>query len=107
MLAADKIYFTNQEGKTTIVAAGPEFKIIATNTLPGGDDGPSPFIYDEQKRRWVGNPSKAVKVTQYMNSLKKRKARSGEQAKSMRALTKEDMKKILEMMAAGRAFHSA
>jgi outer membrane protein assembly factor BamB len=35
LLADGKIYITNEEGVTTIVAAGPEYKLLATNALDG------------------------------------------------------------------------
>ena len=28
-----KLYFTNESGVTTVLAAGPEFKVLATNEL--------------------------------------------------------------------------
>lgn len=31
-----KVYVTNEECTTTVLAAGPEFKVLATNKLPGG-----------------------------------------------------------------------
>ena len=34
VLADGKIYITNEDGVTTVLAAGPEFKILATNALP-------------------------------------------------------------------------
>jgi hypothetical protein len=58
------------------------------------EDNLSNFGYDEQSRRWVGNPSKSSKVINYMTSLKKRKAKTGEQAKTMRAITSEDLKHL-------------
>lgn len=36
LLADGRIYATGEDGKTTVVAAGPEFKILGTNQLPGG-----------------------------------------------------------------------
>ena len=36
ILADGKIYFCNEEGKTTVIAAGREFKKLAENTLGGG-----------------------------------------------------------------------
>ena len=36
LLADGKIYVTNEDGVTTVVTAGPAFKILATNKLPGG-----------------------------------------------------------------------
>ncbi|MBN2310558.1 MAG: PQQ-binding-like beta-propeller repeat protein [Candidatus Hydrogenedentes bacterium] len=36
LLGDGKLYVTNEDGVTTVVAAGPEFKVLATNTLPGG-----------------------------------------------------------------------
>ncbi|MCX5770747.1 MAG: PQQ-binding-like beta-propeller repeat protein [Candidatus Hydrogenedentes bacterium] len=34
ILADGKIYITNEEGVTSVMAAGPEFKLLAKNTLP-------------------------------------------------------------------------
>ena len=31
-----RIFFLSEEGKTTVVAAKPEFKVLATNQLDGG-----------------------------------------------------------------------
>ena len=31
----DKLFFTNDQGQTFVVAAGREFKLLRTNTLPG------------------------------------------------------------------------
>ncbi len=44
--AAGKIYFSNQDGRTFVVAADDEFELLATNTL---DDGcmASPAVYDK------------------------------------------------------------
>lgn len=36
LLADGRIYATGEDGKTTIVAAGPEFKILGSNQLSGG-----------------------------------------------------------------------
>ncbi len=35
ILAGGKIYILNEKGVTTVVTAGPEFKILATNELDG------------------------------------------------------------------------
>ncbi len=35
VLADGKVYLTNEDGVTTVFAAGPKFNVIATNTLPG------------------------------------------------------------------------
>ena len=35
IVADGKVYVTNEAGETTVLAAGPEFKVIAANTLPG------------------------------------------------------------------------
>jgi outer membrane protein assembly factor BamB len=35
LLAGGKLYVTNESGVTTILAAGPEFKVLATNELDG------------------------------------------------------------------------
>ena len=46
LLAAGKIYFPSQDGRTFVVAAEDEFNLLATNTL---DDGcmASPAVYDK------------------------------------------------------------
>lgn len=36
LLAAGKLYVTNESGVTTVLAAGPEYKALATNELDGG-----------------------------------------------------------------------
>ncbi len=36
ILADGKIYFTNEDAVTAVVAAGPEFRLLATNELVGG-----------------------------------------------------------------------
>jgi outer membrane protein assembly factor BamB len=36
VLADGKLYITNEAGATTVLAAGPEFKVLATNELDGG-----------------------------------------------------------------------
>ena len=33
LLADGKLYITNESGVTTVLAAGPEFKVLATNAL--------------------------------------------------------------------------
>jgi outer membrane protein assembly factor BamB len=33
LLADGKLYVTNESGVTTVLAAGPQFKVLATNTL--------------------------------------------------------------------------
>lgn len=35
LLADGKLYITNEDGVTTVLAAGPEFKVVATNEVPG------------------------------------------------------------------------
>src|SRR4051794_35241344 len=55
------------------------------------DDTPQNYTYDSQRGAWIGNPSKAKKVVQYMKSLNKRKAKAGVKAKSVRAITQEDI----------------
>lgn len=35
LLADGKLYITNEDGVTTVLAAGPEFQVLATNELPG------------------------------------------------------------------------
>jgi len=32
---AGRIYFANEEGETAVIAAGPEFKVLARNSLAG------------------------------------------------------------------------
>jgi len=49
------------------------------------------YAYNEQLGRWVGNPSKAKIVTQYIHSLKKRKALAGVKPNSVRAITQDDL----------------
>jgi len=34
LLADGKVYVTNEEGVTTVLAAGPEYKVLATNSIP-------------------------------------------------------------------------
>jgi len=58
------------------------------------NDAAQYFCYSPQLDKWVGNPSKDRKVSQYMRSLKRRKALVGETAKSARAITCEDMKAL-------------
>ena len=36
VLADGKVYITNEAGVTTVLAAGPEYKVLATNELDGG-----------------------------------------------------------------------
>jgi hypothetical protein len=36
LLADGKLYITNESGITTVLAAGPEFKVLATNTVEDG-----------------------------------------------------------------------
>ena len=38
-----RVYFASA-GKSYVLEAGPKFKVLAENTLPGGDDGPSPAV---------------------------------------------------------------
>ena len=35
-MADGRIYFFSEEGKTSVIAAGREFRKLAENTLPGG-----------------------------------------------------------------------
>ncbi len=35
LLADGKLYITNEDGVTTVLAAGPEFKVLAANEVPG------------------------------------------------------------------------
>ncbi|MGI6458505.1 MAG: PQQ-binding-like beta-propeller repeat protein [Candidatus Hydrogenedentales bacterium] len=35
LLADGKLYFTNEDGVTTVLAAGPKYELLATNELPG------------------------------------------------------------------------
>ena len=35
MLADGKLYVVNEDGVTTVLQAGPEFKVLATNELDG------------------------------------------------------------------------
>lgn len=54
------------------------------------DNPTAEFAFDSQQQKWIGNPCKSKKVRQYIRSLKHRKARAGEKAKSMCAITQED-----------------
>jgi outer membrane protein assembly factor BamB len=36
ILAGDRVYFFSEDGRTFILQAGPEFKVLATNTLGDG-----------------------------------------------------------------------
>src|SRR4029077_11027161 len=36
VLADGKVYITNEAGVTTVLATGPEYKVLATNELDGG-----------------------------------------------------------------------
>lgn len=36
LMAGDRLYFQNEEGKTTVLAASDEFKVLAENQLEGG-----------------------------------------------------------------------
>ncbi len=36
VLAGGRIYWTNEESETTVIAAGPEYKVLAKNKLDGG-----------------------------------------------------------------------
>ncbi|RUS27056.1 hypothetical protein BC938DRAFT_483767, partial [Jimgerdemannia flammicorona] len=49
------------------------------------------FEYDETQQKWVGNPTQSEDVRRYIRSLRRRKARRGEAAESVRALTPNDM----------------
>jgi outer membrane protein assembly factor BamB len=44
LLADDKLYVTNESGVTTVLAAGPQFKVLATNELDGGYTLSSPAV---------------------------------------------------------------
>jgi outer membrane protein assembly factor BamB len=44
VLADGKVYIVNEAGTTTVLAAGPEFKVLATNELDGGYTLSSPAI---------------------------------------------------------------
>ncbi|HLM24503.1 MAG TPA: hypothetical protein VK274_05560 [Pyrinomonadaceae bacterium] len=46
VLADGKIYVTNEEGVTTVVAAGPKFEVLAENPLNGESCLSSPAISD-------------------------------------------------------------
>lgn len=58
------------------------------------DDTPKHYSYSHQLGQWVGNPAKARKVTQYMRSLQKRKAKAGETPNSVRCIRTEDLKAL-------------
>ena len=36
MLAAGRLYFCNENGQTTVIEAGPQFKVLAENILADG-----------------------------------------------------------------------
>lgn len=46
VLADGKLYITNEDCTTTVVAAGPEFKILGSNELDGGYTLSTPVIVD-------------------------------------------------------------
>jgi outer membrane protein assembly factor BamB len=48
VLADGKLYIINEDAVTTVLAAGPEFKILATNILDGGFTISSPAISGKQ-----------------------------------------------------------
>ena len=48
VLADGKIYIVNEAGTTTVLAAGPEFKVLATNELDSGYTLSSPAISGSQ-----------------------------------------------------------
>ncbi|RUS32950.1 hypothetical protein BC938DRAFT_473715, partial [Jimgerdemannia flammicorona] len=52
------------------------------------------FEYDETQQKWVGNPTQSEDVRRYIRSLRQRKARRGEAAESVRALTPNDMDEL-------------
>ena len=48
VLADGKLYITNESGVTTVLAAGPEFKVLATNELDGSYTLSSLAVSDKQ-----------------------------------------------------------
>ena len=48
ILADDKLYITNEYAVTTVIAAGPAFKVLATNELDGSYTLSSPAVSDSQ-----------------------------------------------------------
>ncbi|KAI0691883.1 hypothetical protein C8T65DRAFT_541761, partial [Cerioporus squamosus] len=46
--------------------------------------------------RWIGNPSMSDRVSRYMVSLRRRKARSGQVAMSARAITPDILRRLYE-----------
>ena len=48
ILADDKLYITNEYAVTTVIAAGPTFKVLATNELDGSYTLSSPAVSDSQ-----------------------------------------------------------
>jgi outer membrane protein assembly factor BamB len=48
VLADGKLYVTSESGETTVLAAGPEFKVLATNELDSGYTLSSPAISGSQ-----------------------------------------------------------
>tara|TARA_E500000305_G_C3995879_1_gene224512 strand:- start:658 stop:1380 length:723 start_codon:yes stop_codon:yes gene_type:complete len=47
IVSEKQIYFFGKNGETKIVAAGPEFELIATNALWNSEDPPAPETYRE------------------------------------------------------------
>ena len=48
ILADDKLYITNEYAVTTVIAAGPAFKVLATNELDGSYTLSSPAASGSQ-----------------------------------------------------------
>ena len=46
ILADGKIYITREDGKTFVLAQGPEFKVLATNELDGSQAVATPVFVD-------------------------------------------------------------
>ena len=64
LLADDKVYVTNERAVTTVLAAGPEFKVLATNELDGSYtlssiavSGDQLFIRTAERLYCIGNTS--------------------------------------------------
>ncbi len=49
VVADGKIYFTNEHGITTVLAAGPDYRVVATNTINGEGRTLSSFAISENR----------------------------------------------------------
>ena len=48
ILADNKVYITNEQAITTVLAGGPDFKVLATNELDGSYTLSSPAVSDNK-----------------------------------------------------------